>query len=158
MLIYKCTILPVLEYADFIQDQGIAYVNKAIQKLQNLGLLIVHNQHILPYDQRDSSETLHRNCNLFRLVHRRRLHLLHFAYRLKDNVLLLDGRDIPTRRRAGILFNIVKSNHYKFPKNPYYRCMIEWNNLTVEISLLPDKESFSRAIKATVRNPYVKML
>ena len=66
-------------------------------------------------------------------------------YRLKDNVLLLDGRDIPTRRRAGILFNIVKSNHYKFPKNPYYRCMIEWNNLTVEISLLPDKESFSRA-------------
>ena len=54
ILIYKCTILPVLEYADFIQDQGVAYVNKAIQKLQNFGLLIAHNQHILSFDQRDS--------------------------------------------------------------------------------------------------------
>ena len=45
ILIYKCTILPVVEYADFIQDQGIIYINKAIQKLQNQGLLIAHNQH-----------------------------------------------------------------------------------------------------------------
>ena len=73
ILIYKCTILPVLEYANFIQDQGIAYVNKAIQKLQNFGLLIANNQHILLLDQRDSSETLHRNCRMSRLIHRRRL-------------------------------------------------------------------------------------
>ena len=34
-LIYQCTILPILEYADFILDQGIAYVNKALQKKSN---------------------------------------------------------------------------------------------------------------------------
>ena len=158
ILIYKCTILPVLEYADFIQDQGIIYINKAIQKLQNLGLLIAHNQHILPYDQRDSSETLHRNSKMSRLVHRRKLHLLQFAFRLKDNTTLLDRRDIPTRRHAGIVFTIVKSNHYKFPKNPYHRCMIEWNNLTVDVSLLVEKEAFTRAIKTTVQNPYIKVL
>ena len=28
ILVYKCTILPVLEYADFICDQGLTYVNK----------------------------------------------------------------------------------------------------------------------------------
>ena len=142
ILIYKCTILPVMEYADFIQDQGINYINKAIQKLQNQGLLIAHNQHILPYDQRDSSETLHRNGRLSRLVHRRRLHLLQFAFQLKNDIALLDNRVIPTRRRAGIVFTIVKSNHYKFPKNPYYRCMVEWNNLTVEVSLIEDKAAF----------------
>ena len=110
-LIYKCTILPVLEYADFIQDQGIIYINKAIQKLQNYGLSIVYNQHALPYDQRDSSETLHRKINVFRLTHRRRLHLLQFAFRFKDNEGLLDIRDIPTRRHQGVLFMVPKSNY-----------------------------------------------
>ena len=159
ILIYKCTILPVLEYADFIQDQGIAYVNKAIQKLQNYGLLIANNQHTLPFNQRDSSETLHRNCKMSRLIHRRRLHLLQFAFRLKGNNDLLDNRDIPTRRRAGIVFTIIKSNHYKFPpKNPYYRCMLEWNNLPVDISLLDHKENFVQAVNAMVANPYMKVL
>ena len=118
ILIYKCTILPMIEYADFIQDQGIIYINKDIQKLQNYGLLIAHNQHILPYDRRDSSETLHRNSRLSRLVHRRHWHLLQFAFTLKDDIALLDLRDIRTRRHQGVFFNIQKSNHYKYPKNP----------------------------------------
>ena len=158
ILIYKCTILPVLEYADFIQDQGVAYVNKAIQKLQNFGLLIAHNQHMLSFDQRDSSETLHRNSRMSRLVHRRSLHLLQFAFKLKMKDDLLDLREIPTRRRVGIVFSLVKSNHYKFSKNPYYRCMLAWNGLPVDISLLDSKESFTKAVKDTVHNPYIKVL
>ena len=135
----------MIEYADFIQGQGIIYINKAIQKLQNVGLLIAHNQHIVPYDRRDSSDTLHRNSTLSRLIHRRRLHLLQFAFNLKDNFNLLDVRDIPTRRHIGVLFTVQKSNHYKYPKNPYYRCMLEWNNLTLETSLL--------AIKTPLQEP-----
>ena len=49
LLIYKCTILPVIKYADFVQDQGVVYINKSVQKLQNFGLSIAFNQHILPY-------------------------------------------------------------------------------------------------------------
>ena len=45
--IYEFTILPLLEYADFICDQGIAYVNKITQKLQNMGLSKAFNQHII---------------------------------------------------------------------------------------------------------------
>ena len=82
------------------------YINKAIQKLQNLGLLIAHNQHILPYDQKDSSETLHRNSKMSRLIHRRKLHILQFAFRLKEDITLLDAQDIPTRRRVGTLFTL----------------------------------------------------
>ena len=157
-LIYKCTILPVIEYADFIRDQGIAYVNKAMQKLQNYGLSIVFNQHALQYDLKDSSETLHRKCNVFRLVHRRRLHLLQFAFRLKDNIDLIDNRDIPTRRHEGVVFKIPKHNHFKFLRNPYYRCMIEWNRLPVNISLIFLKNKFKQEVKATILNPYVKVL
>ena len=79
-------------------------------------------------------------------------------FRLKGNNELLDERDIPTRQRIGIVFTIVRSNHYKFPKNPYYRCLLEWNKLPVDISLLDSKDSFTKAVKAMVQNPYIKVL
>ena len=158
LLIYKCTILPVMEYADFIQDQGVVYINKSVQKLQNFGLSIAFNQHRLPYYERDSSETLHMNAKVFRLVQRRNSHLLLFAFQLKEDDDLLDVRDIPTRRRDGILFTLPKINHYKFPKNPYYRCMSEWNNLNVNVMLLPNKSVFKRTITSLVQNPFRKVL
>ena len=77
----------------------------------------------------------HRWGAVYRLIHRRKLHLLQFAFSLKLNVTLLDNRDILTRRRDGILFKLPKCNHYRFPRNPYYRCMSEWNSLSVEVSL-----------------------
>ena len=83
-----------------------------------------------------------------------------FPYQLTYfiNNSLLDVREIPTRRREGIVFSLVKSNHYKFPKNPYYRCMLAWNHLPVHISLLESKESFTTAVKGMVQNPYIKVL
>ena len=72
--------------------------------------------------------------------------------------LLLDNRDIPTRHHDGILFNIPKSSHYKFPKNPYHKCMLEWNRLPPNISQLESREEFKSAIKVTIVNPYEKVL
>ena len=43
-------ILPIIEYADFVYDNNIKYINQKLQPLQNQGLYIAFNQHILPYD------------------------------------------------------------------------------------------------------------
>ena len=110
LLVYKCTILPVIEYADFIQDQGVVYINKSVQKLQNFGLSIAFNQHRLRYYDLDSSETLHINAKVFRLVHRRNSHLLLFAFQLKEDNDLLDVRDIPTRNNWNCVYNHLKTN------------------------------------------------
>ena len=157
-LIYKCTILPILEYADFIIDQGVAYVNNALQKIQNQCLLLVHNQHFLKFNERDSTETLHRNTKVFRLAHRRRIHLLQFAYSFRAREEMVDNRNIRTRRRGGIVFKIVHSNHYKFYKNPIYRCSVEWNRLDVQTSLIEDKTEFINIIKKSIPNPFAKIL
>ena len=157
-MIYKCTILPVLEYGDFTLDQGVAYINKTLQKIQNFCLLIVNNQHFLKFNERDSTETLHRNTKMFRLVHRRRLHLLQFAFTLRTREELIDNRNIITRRRGGVVFKVVHSNHYKFYKNPFYRCSIEWNNLDVRTSLIKEKIEFKNAVKKVIANPYTKVL
>ena len=49
LTIYKRTILPIIEYADFICDQDIIYFNKKLQKFQNQALYISYNQHVLSY-------------------------------------------------------------------------------------------------------------
>ena len=147
-----------MEYADFILDQGIVYINKALQKTQNLCLLIVHGQHTLQYNERDSTEVLHRNSKIFRFVHRRRIHLSQYAFTLRSSAEMVDDRNIRTRRREGVVFKIVKSNHYKFYKNPIYRCAIEWNNLDAQISLIEDKTKFKNVLVNDIQNPFVKVL
>ena len=50
------------------------------------------------------------------------------------------------------------SNHYKFYKNPFYRCSIEWNNLDVRTSLIKEKIEFKNAVKKVIANTYAKVL
>ena len=71
---------------------------------------------------------------------------------------LIDNRNIITRRRGGVVFKVVHSNHYKFYKNPFYRCSIEWNNLDVRTSLIKEKIEFKNAVKKVIANPYTKVL
>ena len=63
---------------------------------------------------------------------------------------LLDNRNIPTRRRDGILISIPKNNHYKFPKNH--------KNLRVDVTFLPTRELFKKVNKESILDPYIKML
>ena len=102
--IYKSTILPIFEYADYVIDYGVKYMNKHIQTLQNQGLYIVFNQHTVPYNERESTDIIHMRANSFRLCHRRRIHLLNFAFKLSKIPTLMDKRDIRTRRHYARCF------------------------------------------------------
>ena len=94
-LIYKATILPILEYADFIFDYNIQYINDTFQTIQNQALY-VYGQHYLPYDMKESTERIHRRCNLFRLKHQRHFHMLAFIFSFKADVSYIDQPDIRT--------------------------------------------------------------
>ena len=158
LTIYKSTILPIIEYADFVYDHNINYVSKKFQTYQNQGLYTVYNNYFLPYPQRDSTETLHRRAKLYRLKHRRRLHLLSYAYALSKKDNLLDKRDIHTRRHQGKLFITYKLNHFKCLQDPMYRAMHEWNNLNVITRNAATKTIFLNCIKAEIVNPYSKII
>ena len=156
--IYKSTILPILEYADFVYDHDIKYVNKKLQGLQNKRLSVVYNQYIILYYDRDSTETLHRKAKVFRLCYHRRLHLLSFAYRLSKNDLLLHVRDIHTRMQVGKLFWVCKIDHFRSSQDPTYRAMIEWNQLPVAVRSSISKNVFLENLKSLIPNPYMKVL
>ena len=71
--VYKTMILPLLDYADFLYDQGILYSNKQLQRLQNRGLRIIYNQHLKRYDDQLSTDVLHQMAKLSRLKYRRHI-------------------------------------------------------------------------------------
>ena len=155
-LIYKGTILPIIEYADFVFDYNIKYVNKRLQTLQNQGLYTVFNQHYLSYDLKDSTETLHRSMNLTILEHRRRSHMLSFIFNYRLEPAMLDDREIRTRRHDGILFKEIPKEHYKVQQDPLYRSVKAWNELPVGIRNADTKENLKKMFIATIQNPYAK--
>ena len=155
--IYKGTILPILEYADFVFDYGIKYVNNKLQSIQNQGLYTVYNQHYLTYDLRDSTETLHRKANLMRLVHRRNVHMLGFIFNYTKDRLLLDNRDIRTRRHDDVLFQIMSVEHFKVKQDPMRRATCAWNELPIEIRNVENKDHLKKMMINEIPNPYASL-
>ena len=158
LLVYKCTILPILEYADFVFDFDIQYLNNKLQTIQNTGLYIVYNQHYLPYDMKDSTETLHRRANLHRLAHRRRMHMLSFIYNYVDDPKLIDARDINTRRREGIFFRALKADHYKVRQDPLWRAIEGWNKLPPHIRKVETKNQLKISIRNSIIEPFKNII
>ena len=156
LLVYKCTILPILEYADFVHDFNIKYINNKLQTIQNTSLYIVYNQHNLPFDLKSSTEAIHRRAGIHRLVHRRWLHMLLFIYNYVTDHNLLDVSDINTRRREGILFKIPVYDHYKCRQDPFVKAMNVWNELPVNTRNAVSKSKLRVLLKNSINNPYKK--
>ena len=161
LTLYKGTILPILEYADFVHDFNVKYISKKLQTIQNIGLYIAFNQHNLSYDLRESTETIHRRASLFRLAHRRKMHMVMFIFNYSNNPEMLDVRDIHTRRRNGILFDtsiVENHHHYKTKQDPMFRAMNAWNSLPVYIRNADAKHNLHTMLQNSINNPYSKIL
>ena len=146
-----------MEYADFVFDYDIKYINKKWQTIQNQGLYIVFDQHYLTYDLRESTEALHRRASIVRLAHRRYIHMLSFIYNYRHDQALVDVREIQTRRHDGILFSVVPTDHYKVKQDPLYRAIQAWNNLPINLRNINTKEIFKRELLNGLENPYAKL-
>ena len=157
LLIYKCMILPILEYADFVHDFDMKYISKKVQTIQNTGLYIVYDQYHLPYDRRQSTEALHRRAGIHRLAHRRWMHMLLYVYNHITDEDLLDVRDINTRRREGILFHLPIQGHYKSRQDPLIKAMTVWNNLPVAFRDAVTKNELRLLLKNSIQNPYKEL-
>ena len=62
LLLYKTTILPLIDYGDFIYDQDVHYFNNKLQLLQNRALRIIYKSPII-VDQSISTLGLHQLAN-----------------------------------------------------------------------------------------------
>ena len=150
LTIYKATILPIFDYADFIYDQQIKYSNKLLQQLQKRALRIIYNQHIMQYNPRFSTTNLHERANIHRLVYRRQQHLIHYTFDMKFNHNKVDIRPIPTRAHSAIRLKVTKVNNVR-----YYRACQAWNDLERYLTMVKEKTSL-KILKNSYPNPYIE--
>ena len=79
--------------------------------------------------------------------------MLLFIFNYKDNLAMLDIRDINTRRRDGVLFAIEVMDHYKARQDPLTRAMNSWNSLPVHVRNVNTKDQLDILLKKLYCKP-----
>ena len=130
-LIYKQTILPVLEYADLMVGSGPAERILRLQKLQEKAIRIIDNNAHVNLDVDILS-------NLYRLTPlklRRAGHLSLLIFPRSKNQLYLDNvrPTINLRGRHKITFKKYKRQNEKYMPSPLARGLIMWDQIPEQI-------------------------
>ena len=87
------------------------------------------------------------------LEDRRILHLNLFMFKQRDNVDIVNNRNVRTRAQDAPLFKTIKPNSEKYKRNVYYKGAITWNSLTVIERNQPlyDKFKFTQKSKLSLK-------
>ena len=144
--IYKSTILPILEYADYLVENSRASFGLKLQRLQNRGLRIVEYSHSLVNSF--SVEDLHiRNNIIYPNV--RRKHNLLLMHMLARDSTFLDNQPRTRQLRGNdkIKFSIIRPKTERYVKSPLLRGVKVWGALHASIQKLPTRIMFKAAIK-----------
>ena len=137
VLVYKQMILPFFDYMDILIHSGPKkYIDK-LQILQFRGIKIIYQFYIDGRKIKNSDETLlHSELGLQYLKERRKEHLLHMMYKLRDQSPdLIDTRDkgILLRSNSNVTFKEGKLNSEIYIKSPYTRGCLLWKPLPSHI-------------------------
>ena len=130
-------ILPYSNYGDIFFMNANAKQLKKLQTLQNRALRICLNA------KRDTpTNILHRTVQLPKLDSRRVSHLLNFMYKNRENVKLLNQRNVRTRLHDAPVFVTSKPNCEKYKSNVFFNGALCWNELPVETRNIETYEKF----------------
>ena len=144
ILVYKQTILPLVEYVSYM-----LFFNRKIdvdkfQKLQNRALHMCFDI----YDPRDISLVdLHKNAKLLTLQARRDIHLINLMFDLRDVEGYINVPVVETRQANKIIFKLDRADCDVYKRSPYNVGGGLWNDLPAEIQLLENKMTFKDKIR-----------
>ena len=149
-LIYKQTILPVVEYADQIVESGPADKIDKLQSLQDKAVKIINNKEQTQLD----AAVLATVYRIKPLKERRAEHLSLVMYRLsKENLYVEKARpEIHLRNRNKIKFKAHKRVHERYLKSPLSRGISMWDRLPESVQRSTTKVKFKRDIKPHLAN------
>ena len=113
--INKTMILPVMEYGDIAYDNSDTKLLDKLQVLQNRALRVcINRQEHVP------TVLLHQECKIAKLEVRRIAHLRMFMFKQKNNVMIVNRREVNTRAHDALLFTLFRPNNEKYKRNIYY--------------------------------------
>lgn len=137
--IYKTTILPLMEYANFTYTLVPVQLRKKLQRLQNKALKII-------YKTQDSQtlQELHTIAKLTSVDQRANKQLICLMYKRSHNPsdYPLHATSRSTRLNEKVRFKIPKPNNEKFKKFPLYVGSNLWDELDQSIQRTPEYSIF----------------
>ena len=145
IMVYKSTILPLLEYGDIFMYSTSLLNRKKLQTLQNKGLRCALNK-----GMETSSKDLHKEAKLLKLQFRREQHLLNFMYDWSADPRKLKTRSInstTTRSHTKKILKLKKPYTEKYKKCLAYLGPKKWNNLDMVFHSTSTKQQFKSIIK-----------
>ena len=153
LMVYKGTILPLLEYGDIFLT-GTSVVNrKRLQTLQNRGLRCALNK-----GMKVSSDELHLESNLLKLKYRREQHLLNYMYdyaQIKSNHKPVPKMTIKTRSQGKTLLKIRRPYTERYKKSLSYKGPKKWNSLTADFHSNCAKVEYKRKVAILIKEKAV---
>ena len=143
LMVYKSTILPIIDYNDYFQLLWNANNIQKLQKYQNWGLRIVFSDR----QPELSEDEMHSEAKLSKIKDRRVSHLLDLMYHRSKNNSRLDERDMPTRQFAKIKFKVIAPLVKKAFKCPNFYGSQLWDQSPIETQSAPTPVIFKKKVK-----------
>ena len=131
LLVYKNMILPIMEYGDIYVMSASKENRSKLKKLQNKALKCA-----LDKEKRYSTNRLHCEAKIYKLRHRRKLHLLQHMHRISQMPNYTGWKlrpAIQTRSSKKKLMKVKKPNLTKFQNSITYVGPKAWNSLPKDI-------------------------
>ena len=148
ILIYKQTVLPLVEYVSFMMCFNTKHDIEKLQKLQNRSLRLCYNINI-PSDI--SITRLHENARIEKLCDRRNLFLMCIMYDLYQKGTYEKIANRATRTADGYTFDLTILNMGVYAKSLYYVGASIWNLLPVNVRNKNNKEQFKHEVRERLK-------
>lgn len=143
LIIYKGTILPLLEYANVVHSLITVKLQKKMQRLQNRALRIIYR-----HDSDHDIATLHLKANIGTLMQRSNRQVLCLMYRRAhlSNLYPLEIAKNRTRSCGKLKFQLPRPVYERFKSFPLYHGSTLWDNLDEMTQKSQDYEVFKLRI------------
>ena len=141
LLLYKVTILPIIDYSDVIYNLLTQQQESKLQRIQNRALRTVYKGRIL------NTQTMHDLAKLDPLKTRRNTHQLTLMYKRAKDPQYIDQTKRTTRAAKGILLKVPRSATTKLAKAPIVMGSTMWNNLPHKIRNSHTYVGFKMAVR-----------
>ena len=147
LLIYKQTILPIIDYLSIIVNSSTKRKIKKLQPLQNRAIRTILK--LSGYISTENMDDHHERLHLVLLENRRKYFMLKMMYKLSRIESNIDHfrPDRVLRTAPKVKMKIEFTDKERVCKSPFYLCNRLWDKLEADIQLLQNPFIFSNVIK-----------
>ena len=146
LLIYKQTILPILDYLCILVNSSSQRKIKKLQPLQNRAIRIVEKRK--GYISTEELNKLHIKARLKKLADRRKLFMLKMMYKLSlcDENVNRYRPEVVLRTAPKVKMKVDFTDKDRVRRSPYYECNRLWDKLDSSVQRSNSKIEFTKQV------------